>query len=111
MLPKFKTEFQTLLKLGKDQLHKMAFIEPLTNVFSKGMMSKSFTQHFNPDILHHYKEIDVESFRKFYYNLIVDKKLRKMLTIVIYGHGKDTNLNVDHEILYDHLNSTSTTYQ
>lgn len=50
----------------------------------------------------------MKSFQDFYYKIILNEDIRKKLTVVVYGRGKETKLDVDCDILYDQIDQTGT---
>ena len=55
------------------------------------------------NLLNALKMISIDTFTKFYYDLILDKSTRRRLTVVMYGKDKETELNVDCNINYEHI--------
>ena len=55
------------------------------------------------DLLNTLKTISIDTFIKFYYDLVLDKTTRRRLTVVMYGKDKETELNVDCNINYEQI--------
>ena len=52
--------------------------------------------------------LSCQFFRHFYYNKILQRREQRKLTIVVHGEGKETELNVDCNIMLDRIDQTKT---
>ena len=98
----FKTTFSAKMHYIENIISQGIFIDEVwANILSK-------SAHFNlyESQLIVLKLVTLNSFQKFYYRLILDKKLRRKLVVVVYAQGKETVLNVDCNIKLDKIPPT-----
>jgi len=105
----FENKFSTILKTVEIKVNPNIdtfgyFSTRVWNGIKKGNLSYDSKllkyQNINGVTLH--------SFKLFYQKTILLPMYRKMLTLVVHGHGKETELNVDCNIAYDRIDATKT---
>ena len=69
----------------------------------------NYTTLYSEAIIDATGEMNFDEYRRMFYNYIINKHTRRMLTIVVYGRGQETKLNVDCNISFDEIDQTKLT--
>jgi len=109
MSPSFKNRFKDAVNVLKTSLSdEEKSHERLTDHTWGQIISAKYQFDIKEQKLHLLKEISVETFQTLYYKNILNERERRKLTVVVYGEGKETKLNVDCEIIFDKIDQTKT---
>jgi len=102
----FASNFNCLVDELRSFLSKtFGLFEYNDNLLWRSILSRKYSMFdLKYDVLNILSKISVEKFRNFYYKMILDKNSRKKLTMVMYGKDKETELDVDCNIKYEHIN-------
>jgi len=104
---KLKERFSIALKSAKDFLKSSHESQAeLSFRVWKGIAKGNLT--YNPRLLQ-FKSIDrvtIKRFQHFYHDMFLDQLSMKVLTAIIYGEGRKTEVNADCEIVYHKIHPT-----
>ena len=70
---------------------------------------KLYHHNLNLQVVELLDKINLRSFKNFYVEHFLNRRRRRKLVIVVYGHGKDTSLNVDCNILFNRISQIQNT--
>ena len=103
------SQFLDKFKSTKDELNKAPFSAWTSGVLWRHVMSDyHYMIHLDKQMSEIFDSLDVQTFSYYYYKLILNQDTRRKLTIVMYGEGKKTELDVDCIININQLDQTKT---
>lgn len=105
----FSAGFNQTVEILRQTLNKRDLtLEDKTNRLWNQILSGQYQFDFKEQQVDMLEELDVQKFREFYDESIVEDASRHRLVVVVYGKGKKFEPPAQHSIDYDHLNQTST---
>ena len=108
MSPNFSIHFYEAVEVLTMSLSGIMSHNSMGDIMWEQIIQEKYQFDMNKQKLQELSILSYQLFQHFYYNKILNKREQKKLTIVVHGEGKETELNVDCNIMFDRIDQTKT---